>query len=65
MIQQFYSGYTAKRIKRIQTGICTPVFIAALFIIAKRQHNQVSINRWMYQKHEDKTVVNKGWEKGK
>ena len=30
------SGYIAKRIKRIQTGICKPMFTAALFTTARK-----------------------------
>ena len=49
MIQQPHSwAYIQKKMKTlIQKDTCTPMFIAALFTIAKIWKQPVSINRWM------------------
>ena len=50
MTQQFYSWYVTKENKTlIQKNTCTPMFIAALFTIAKmwKQPKCPSIDEWI------------------
>ena len=48
MTQQIYSWiYIQKNQKLIWKDICTLVFIAVLFTVAKNGSNLMSINRWI------------------
>ena len=45
MIQQFLSGYIPKRVESRDTDTCTPMFIAALFTIAKRWKPKMEVTQ--------------------
>ena len=47
MIQQSTLGYISEENENIWKDICTPVFTAALFIIARTKPKCLSVNRLM------------------
>ena len=48
IIQHFYTWvYIWRKLKLIQKDICTPMFIAPLFAVAKIREQPVSIKRWI------------------